>query len=93
MKCFDDFESNLESVISNERKMSFFSNYIKELPDEIGSSLNSLCISDKILFAVEYHDMSEPQQRIVNAMLKVLNVTDDQYEFITRMNSALPNLL
>lgn len=93
MKWFDDFESNLESIIGDARKMSLFSNYIKELPDEIGRPLYSLCISDTLLFAVEYHDLSEQQQRIVNAMLKILSVTDDQYEFVTRMNAAIPNLL
>lgn len=93
MKWFDDFESNLELVLNDEKKMTFFSNYINELPDEIGRSLKCLCISDKVLFAVEYHDMSEQHKRIVNAMLKVLNVTNDQDEFITRMNAALPNLL
>ena len=93
MKWFDDFESNLELVLNDERKMTIFSNYINELPDEIGRSLKCLCISDKVLFAVEYHDMSEQQKRIVNAMLKVLNVTNEQYDFITRMNAALPKLL
>lgn len=93
MKLFDDFESNLELVVSDERKMTFFSNYINELPDEISRSLNCLCISDRVLFAVEYNDMPEQQQRIINAMLKVLNVTNDQYEFTTRMNAALPHLL
>lgn len=93
MKLFDNFESNLETVIGVEGKMSIFSNYLKNLPSEIGGPLAKLCVTDTVLFAVEYHELSKKQKRLVNAMLKVLNVTSNQCEFTARMNAILPNLM
>lgn len=96
---FDNFESNLENVIYDDTKMKLFSQYINSISDSIingeamGNLLKSLSSPDKVMFAVYYHDLTDLQRSIVTAALKVLNVTNDQEEFESRMNAAIPKII
>jgi len=95
---FDNYESNLESILGNSTKMRMFSNYILSLPNIIkeGKAMNNLLDSlsspDSLMFAVHYHDLKEIQKIIVTASFKVLNVTDNQDEFAIRMNKVMSGL-
>jgi hypothetical protein len=95
---FDSFESNLENVIYDGTKMKLFSQYIYSISDSkinggaMDILLNSLSSPDKVMFAVYYHDLTDLQRSIVTAALKILNVTDNQKEFESRMNTAIPKI-